>query len=261
LEDTYGPVDFIHSLGDNDYWSGTCDAMWKNIGQYYSSFIPEPKMCNYDGIGNWSSTPRFWPTIGNHDWTPVAHGHTTVEKGLPYTEYFSYLGDLHTSQFRGLHYATSFHNMDIYTINSNWNTTQEQAETFAWLKAAMAKGTAPFQLVFTHHPAYSTAHADPPLEWLRQPYNTWNPNRVLFFSGHEHVYERIELDGQDYLINGLGGHAWRYFITECVPTPGSKVRFAAQHGAAIAAVTDSAFSYCFYAADGTVVDEIVYKKK
>ena len=37
------------------------------------------------------------------------------------------------------------------------------------------------------------------------------------------MYERLEVDGMTYVVNGLGGHPWRYDIHSCEPEHGSKV--------------------------------------
>ena len=56
--------DFVVTDGDNNYPHGEASTIDQNIGQYYHSFIG-----NYKGsYGAGSSTNRFWPALGNHDW-------------------------------------------------------------------------------------------------------------------------------------------------------------------------------------------------
>src|SRR3954464_7686127 len=56
--------DYILTVGDNNYPTGSASTMDLNIGQYYHDFI-YPYVGNY-GAG--ATTNRFFPTLGNHDW-------------------------------------------------------------------------------------------------------------------------------------------------------------------------------------------------
>ena len=84
---------------------------------------------------------------------------------------------------------------------------------------------------------------------MRLPFRRWGAHLVL--SGHQHVYERMEVqDPPDspgpaaavgaggnltYVINGLGGHPWVYEIHNCAEkAPGSHSRYNAAHGAMVA---------------------------
>ena len=61
LVDSFQP-DFCVTTGDNNYGAGPLDV---NIGQYYSEYIG-----NYQGAyGPGSATNRFFPSLGNHDYT------------------------------------------------------------------------------------------------------------------------------------------------------------------------------------------------
>jgi hypothetical protein len=66
LVDSLNP-DLIITTGDNSYGPGPIDD---NIGQYYSDYIG-----NYTGAyGPGSSTNRFFPSIGNHDYSDSGDG-------------------------------------------------------------------------------------------------------------------------------------------------------------------------------------------
>src|SRR3954471_15710788 len=69
--------DYIITLGDNNYYTGSAAEIDANIGQFYYDYIG-----NYVGsYGQGSATNRFFPTLGNHDWAtrsgspalPTAH--------------------------------------------------------------------------------------------------------------------------------------------------------------------------------------------
>ena len=69
--------DFIITLGDNNYPDGTASTIDSRIGQYFHDYI-------YPYTGTYtpgSTTNRFFPALGNHDW--IASG------ALPYLNYFS----------------------------------------------------------------------------------------------------------------------------------------------------------------------------
>jgi hypothetical protein len=95
-----------------------------------------------------------------------------------------------------------------------------------WLQSRLAASTAAWQLVFMHHAPYSSSSAhgsDPDLQW---PYQAWGADAVL--AGHDHVYERLQINGLPYFVNGLGGRSLYDFGT---PIAGSQVRYNADYGA------------------------------
>ena len=57
--------DFILTVGDNNYPSGATDTMDENVGQYFQAYIYP----YYGQYGPGADTNRFFPTLGNHDWT------------------------------------------------------------------------------------------------------------------------------------------------------------------------------------------------
>jgi hypothetical protein len=71
-------------------------------------------------------------------------------------------------------------------------------------------------------------------------------------SGHDHIYERIEVGGVTYVVNGAGGKAL-YGCGERVS--GSTVCFDDNFGALFLSSTTNALLGQFVAVDGTVVDE------
>ena len=90
---------------------------------------------------------------------------------------------------------------------------------------------------------------------MRQPFGEWGADLVL--SGHQHVYERLEVNNLTYIINGMGGHHWLYEIENCrVQAPGSQVRYNKAHGVMIGAVSKSRLGACFFSVEdgGTLVD-------
>src|SRR6478609_3214876 len=58
--------DFVVTAGDNNYPDGAASTIDANVGQWYHQFM-SPYSGSYGGgsaTGN-----KFFPSIGNHDWT------------------------------------------------------------------------------------------------------------------------------------------------------------------------------------------------
>ena len=68
------------------------------------------------------------------------------------------------------------------------------------------------------------------------------------FSGDDHLYERLEVDGIPYFVNGAGGAPLYGFST---PLPESRARFS-YHGAMLVHVTDTEVTTGFYAIGGVL---------
>ena len=99
-----------------------------------------------------------------------------------------------------------------------------------------------------HHPAYSSAtHGSN--AWMQWPYKAWGADAVL--AGHDHVYERLLVDGLVYFTNGLGG-APRYDFK--APLPGSQARYNAMHGAMQVEADSGRVRFAFITRSGEVVD-------
>src|SRR4029453_1835095 len=93
-----------------------------------------------------------------------------------------------------------------------------------WLQAALAASTSCFDLVYFHHPAYSSGEhgSTATMQW---PFEAWGADVVL--AGHHHDYERLQVGGIPYFVTGLGGAGIYQFQT---PLPESQARYNAMHG-------------------------------
>lgn len=220
--------DFVVTTGDNNYPSGAAKTIEANIGEHYGAYL--------DG--------RFWPAIGNHDWQAI-----NCEAGTctgAYLDYFTLPGNER-------YYDVARGSVDVFILDSDDREpdgigfTSVQA---AWLQAGLAASVAPWQLVITHHPPYSSArHGNTAaLQW---PYAAWGADAVL--SGHDHVYERLQVDGIPYIVNGAGGASLYDFGT---PVAGSVSRYNALHGALLVEVTVDDLTMQFWSVQGVMVDEV-----
>ncbi len=84
---------------------------------------------------------------------------------------------------------------------------------------------------------------------MQWPYQAWGADAVL--SGHDHLYERIILNGFPYFVNGLGGNGIYAFAA---PIPGSQVRYNGDHGAMLIEASDSHIVFQFITRTGLLID-------
>lgn len=223
--------DLIITVGDNDYTNA--NDIDGAIGQFYHPYI-----YNYRGsYGVGSDTRRFFPTWGNHEYYP----------GLqPYQDYFDLPGNERYYRFRQ-------GPVEFFALNSNTaepdgiGGSSVQAQ---WLRAALADSTAPWKVVYFHHPPYASRGYHGPTAAMRWPFEQWGADVVL--SGHEHFYERLRSGGLNYLINGAGGGG-RYPLSSIAPE--SQLRYNADYGALKAQADPASLRFQFITRAGQVIDD------
>jgi tartrate-resistant acid phosphatase type 5 len=227
--------EFVVTAGDNNYPTGKPELLDRNVGQYYHRYI-----YGYEGeYGEGSpDRQRFFPALGNHDW----------DQGYPqaYLDYFKLPGN-------GRYYTFTWGPLSFFILDSMFTEPdgyQVDSIQAAWLEEVMSASTSPWNIVVCHHPPYSSGlHAA--MSWMRWPYREWGADLVI--SGHDHNYERIEVDGLTYVVNGLGGGA-RY-APGTRPEPGSQVFYNADHGAMRCSATAEQLFCQFINRNGDVIDE------
>ncbi len=225
--------DFIITTGDNNYPVGSVDTIDGNIGQYYSDYI-------YPYTGVYTSTEtvnRFYPSLGNHDWDSA-----DAQAYLDYFPIDSSAANSGSSQ-NERYYDFVQGPVHFFVIDSDSrepdgiNNSSVQA---AWLQTQLAASQTPWQIVYFHHPPYSSGwHGSSKV--MRWPFAAWGANAVL--SGHEHSYERILRDNIPYFVNGSGGQTLRLFL---LPISGSQVRYNGDNGAMWVQATETAVTFQFF---------------
>ncbi len=232
--------DFIVTTGDNNYPAGSADTIDANIGQFFHEFI-----CPYRGAyGAGAPRNRFFPTLGNHDW------YTNNEPGA-YLDYFALPGNER-------YYDFQWGSVHVFALDSDEHEPDGTTSTSAqanWLKARMSASTATWKVVAMHHPPYSSGPhtSTPTLQW---PYKEWGADLVL--AGHDHIYEKLEVDGLPYVVMGVGGANLYEFLALA---DGSLTRYNAGFGAALVEADATRFALRFYTSSGDQVDELVLTAK
>ena len=225
--------DFIITLGDNNYPDGEASTIDGAIGKYFHEYI-YPYRGSYGAGG---TTNRFWPSIGNRDWD-----NQNGAKLQPYLDYF-------TLPNNERYYDIVRGPVHLFAIDSDADepdgitSTSVQAQ---WLRNKLAASTAPWKIVYLHHPPYSSRTSWSNLQW---PFAAWGADAVL--SGHAHVYERVMKDGIPFITNGLGGDSTGSFTTAIA---GSVVRFGEDYGAMRITANANALTFEFITRRGVVID-------
>jgi hypothetical protein len=231
--------ELVITLGDNNYPVGATDTIDQNIGQYFHDLIGP----YYGRFGCGSRRNRFFPALGNHDWyTPGA---------APYLSYF-------TLPHNERYYDVVWRDVHLFAIDSDPNEPHGITATSAqalWLKSRLESSTAAWQIVYMHHPPYSSGPHGPSID-LRWPYAAWGADLVL--AGHDHTYERLQVDGITYIVNGLGG-ASLYALGARLPE--SVIGYDASFGALQIEADASQLVTRFFNVDGVMIDEAVIARR
>lgn len=229
--------DFVLALGDNNYLKST--EYDRAIGKYYSEFIGQ-----YQGTyGSGSTTNRFWPVLGNHDWDAV-----------PIDAHYAYFPALPGNK---RYYDVIVGRVHLFVVDSDPREPDGVAVDSLqakWLKAALAASTACHKIVAFHHPPYASSGFDGP--WMRWPFRAWGADAVL--AGHEHSWERMRVDGIPYLVAGLGGALNRFGIA--TKTPYTEHFYYDDFGALRITVDNAGILYEFIAQSGTLIDSLSIPK-
>ena len=229
--------DFILTVGDNNYDTGSSATIDLNIGKYYHEYI-----YRYAGAyGSGSGARRFLPSLGNHDW-----GDTFPNPGgaTPYLAYFDLPGNERYYDFR----SGTVH---VFAVDSDVN--EQDGATVgspqaAWLRGALADSDAPWKIVYFHHPAWSSGLHGSALG-MRWPFRAWGASAVL--AGHDHTYERLNVGGLPCFVNGLGGKSIYEFVAVL---PESQVRYNGDYGAMLVTATPALLTFEFFNRAGLRID-------
>ncbi|WP_167856547.1 metallophosphoesterase family protein [Hymenobacter metallicola] len=230
--------EFIITLGDNNYDLGEAATIDPHIGQFYHEFIG-----GYTGkYGPGAAENRFFPSLGNHD--------LYTGQGAAYLSYFTLPGNERYYDFvRG--------NVHFFVLNSNGSEPDGisvMSRQARWLQQRLLASTARWKVVYLHHPPFSSGDhgSTPALQW---PFCAWGASAVL--AGHDHLYERMEVHGLPYFVNGLGG-ASIYSLHK--PVAGSRVRYNDDYGAMRLTATPDSLKFEFINRARRVIDSYTLRQ-
>lgn len=228
----------IITTGDNNYPQGSGKTIDENVGQYFHSFI-HPYQGSY---GEGAEKNRFFPTLGNHDWR--------WPEPDPYLEYFSLPGNER-------YYDFVWGPVHFFALNSvvhEPDGVAAKTKQGQWLKKGLQESLSPWKIVYMHHAPF-TSGAHGPTEWMQWPYQEWGASAVI--AGHDHTYERLEINGLPYFVNGLGGNG-SYDFEHILPE--SKVRYRADYGAMKVTASRERITFKFITRAGKVIDSYTMER-
>jgi tartrate-resistant acid phosphatase type 5 len=215
--------DFVVTTGDNNYL--TASQYDRAVGKYYSSYLG-----NYSGsFGSGSSSNRFFPIIGNHDWFS--------DNYAAYLNYFSLPGNERYYQFTRGPISFFMLNSDEHEVDGVSSSSRQAM----WLSNSLRQASSPWKVVVLHHPPYSSAASSSTFRW---PFAQWGAHVVM--AGHSHNYERIHRDGIVYYVNGVGGGSLAAIGS---PIEGSAYREDEYYGAMMGRADEGSLTLEFYAAN------------
>jgi len=121
--------------------------------------------------------------------------------------YFTLPGISGNSSGDEKYYDYIIDNIHFFAINSITDITVQET----WLQTQMIncdQNHSHWRLVYFHHPPYSSGDHGSTTR-MRWDFLNWGADAIL--SGHDHDYERLEVDGLVYFVNGVGGRSIRNF--------------------------------------------------
>ena len=241
LVDSWDP-DFVITMGDNSYGNNKIDD---NIGKYYAQYIG-----SYSGsYGPGSATNRFFPAIGNHDYTDGA--------GInAYLAYFTLPpgpggGERYYDFIRGpVHFFVLDSNPATIAVGDGTKPDSVQGQ---WLEDALGKSNQPWNIVYFHYAPYSSSDhgSENNSQTMRWPFEAWGASAVL--TGHDHIYERFQIGGIPYFVNGIGVLPSRKCDVYNV-VPKSEFCHDQEEGAMLIEADQCQMSFKFYTWDNQLKD-------
>lgn len=233
-------VDFVATVGDNNYPTGEAHTIDEHIGRYYADYI-FPYRGSY-GPGS-PDRNRFWPAMGNHDGMSVECSCGACAG--PYFDYFDLPGNER-------YYDVREGPVHLFVVNSDAGEpdgTYHDSIQAEWLRAGLAASDAPHRLVLLHHAPFSSSTHHGPTPRVQWPFEEWGATAVL--AGHDHHYERLQVGGIPYFVNGSGG---RNLNPVGDPLPQTQVAFDSDFGAMVVDAESDHITYRFLTRDAEVVD-------
>ncbi|MBD2104346.1 metallophosphoesterase [Leptolyngbya sp. FACHB-261] len=169
------PFPLVVLAGDNIYNNGEIEKISAVFEQPYETLLNQ-------GV-------KFRACLGNHD--------IRTANGEPQLRYPGF-------NMEGRYYTFTQAPVQFFALDTNGNAAWRTQ--LAWLDQELSRSTAPWKVVFGHHPVYSSGHYGVNRAFIRDLTPLFEKHRVqLYINGHDHSYERTQvINGTTYLICGAG---------------------------------------------------------
>ena len=176
------PYDFVLMAGDNIYPDGEIKLVKAYFEEPYAPLL--------------NKNVKFYAVLGNHDIIKTNNGLDQINY-KPFN-----MGDRYYSFTKG---DVNEGMVEFFAIDTNANAPLD--EQLVWLDRQLANSTAPWKIVYGHHPLYSSGRhgSNPKLAAKLAP--IFAKHKVpIYLCGHDHGYERFNpINGTTYIVNGGGG--------------------------------------------------------
>jgi hypothetical protein len=233
-------VDYIVTVGDNCY--GYSPPLSEQVGAKYGDYV---------------TTGRFIPSLGNHDYTNRCGNNGVKANPVGYLAYF----DLPNNE---RYYTLRKGPVEFFVADSSMPLPDGRCRKSIqalWFKDQLAASTAPWKIVVFHKAAFASGSHGSFL-CMQWPFEQWGADAVL--AGHNHHYERVmrddNADGRHlpYFVSGLGGQPADEIVTL---VSGSVVQFNQDYGALFATASPTTLTFQFRSVGGVVVDTLSIAKQ
>lgn len=218
--------DFVMHLGDTNYPSGDPPQFQDVLIKQYGLYIPSDFLLAY----------------GNHDIETDAGAflYSLLPRQVALNSgknYYSFIP-------RGEH-------AQIFVLDTNG----DPGEQAAWLELMLSQSSY-WNIVCMHKSPWTSdvIHAPGDPDW-RFPFKDWGAHVVI--SAHGHNYERLWVDGFQYIVSGLGGAPKRDFVSP--PTAGSQFRYNSFYGTTFVTATRTRMQVTFFDTRGESVDSVQWE--
>jgi hypothetical protein len=194
------PFEAALLLGDNIYENGNV----KKLGKAFFNDTYTPLI---------ESGVHFLAALGNHDYKGGFQADQVRFFGMP-----SYYYQISKPERVG--------SVAFFALDTNQFARSEVQQR--WLNKALSESTAPWKVVFGHHPIYSSGEHGNNRDLQKALEPILIKHHVdLYLAGHDHEYERFApIKGVQHIVSGGGGAYLRDFNR---PVGGSLVRKKAHH--------------------------------
>ena len=178
---------FVVHLGDLTT-RGSSKKHWQQFDEFHKEFR-ERKI-------------PYFPILGNHEF------YGSDEKALDY--YFARFPHLERRRW----YSFTWENIGFILVDSNFSrfTTEENGQQRKWYIEELERfgkdEKIDYVIVFCHEPPFTNSRVVRPNEKVKaffgDPFLKYSKSS-FFFSGHNHSYERFQIEGKFFVVSGGGG--------------------------------------------------------
>ena len=192
---------FVISVGDNFYEDGVTaidDPQWQT---------------SFEKVYGAPSLQVPWHVIlGNHDYrgdcdAQIAYSRNSKRWNMP-ARYFSQTHQINATMAVDFFYLDTTPMLKGYYSEKKTRDhvmTQDTGKQLSWFKKALAASTAPWKIVFAHHPIYSGGlHGDSP-ELIENILPLLVQYKVqAYFNGHDHDLQHLQAGTINLFDSGAG---------------------------------------------------------